>query len=89
MSDQNKGKVEIKKPPILFDETQKVVSSIAEKLDGDFLTYWTSGNSRIVDEDVIAFFEVLRDRKNRAKLYFFVKSGGGSGEGSLRIVNLL
>lgn len=89
MSDQNKDKVVIKKPPILFNETQKVVSKIAKKLDGDFLTYWTSGNSRIVDEDVIAFFEVLRDRKNRAKLYFFVKSGGGSGEGSLRIVNLL
>jgi ClpP class serine protease len=89
MSDQNKHKVEIKKPPILFNGTQKIVKKITKQLDGDFLTYWTSGNSRIVDEDVIAFFETLRNRKNKPKLYFFVKSGGGSGEGSLRIVNLL
>ncbi len=89
MSNQNKAKVNIKKPPILFNETQKVISKISKQLDGDFLTYWTSGNSRIVDEDVIAFFEVLRDQKLKSKLYFFVKSGGGSGEGALRIVNLL
>jgi hypothetical protein len=89
MADLDKSKVDIKKPPILFDETQKVVDGISKKLDGDFLTYWTSSNSRIVDEDVIAFFENLRDQKNKKNLYFFVKSGGGSGEGSLRIVNLL
>src|SRR5688500_4079271 len=89
MSNQNKDKVEIKKPPILFNETQIVISSIAKKLDGDFLTYWTSGNSRIVDEDVIALFDVLRDRKNKSKLYFFVKSGGGAGQGSVGIVDLL
>lgn len=84
-----KTKVEIKKPPVLFNQTQKVIASIESKLDGDFLTYWTSSNSRIVDEDVIAFFGALRNRENKSKLYFFVKSDGGSGEGSLRIVNLL
>jgi len=89
MSRQIKSKVEIKKPPILFSETQKVISRITKDLDGDFLTYWTSGNSKIADEDVIAFFEVLRERKNKSKLYFFIKSDGGSGEGSLRIVTLL
>lgn len=89
MNKEEKDKIEVKKPPILFSETQAVVARIARKLDGDLLTYWTSGNSRIVDEDVIAFFEILRRKKNKDKLYFFVKSGGGSGEGSLRIVNLL
>jgi hypothetical protein len=85
----DKKKVDIKKPPILFKETQSIVAKITKGLDGDFLTYWTSGNSRIVDEDAIAFFEILRNRKNKNTLYFFVKSNGGSGEGSLRIVNLL
>jgi ClpP class serine protease len=89
MKKVEKSKVEIKKPPILFDQTQKVVAKISRQLKGDFLTYWTSVNSRIVDEDVIAFFEILRSRKNRGQLYFFIKSGGGSGEGSLRIVNLI
>ncbi|MBI1767267.1 MAG: hypothetical protein HY015_06400 [Bacteroidetes bacterium] len=89
MKKEDRSKVEIKKPPILFSETQKVVAKISKGLDGDFLTYWTSGNSRIVDEDVIAFFKILGNEKIRNKLYFFVKSGGGSGEGSLRIVNLL
>lgn len=89
MTKDEKSKIEIKKPPILFQETQAIVAKISKELNGDFLTYWTSGNSRIVDEDVIGFFEILKSKKNKDTLYFFVKSGGGSGEGSLRIVNLL
>jgi len=82
-------KPDIKKPPILFKETQNTIEKISSKLDGDFISYWTSNNSRIIDEDAIAFFDILKNLEHKKKLYFFVKSGGGSGESSLRIVNLL
>ena len=81
--------IEIKKPPILFKESQKIIDKISKKLKGDFLTYWVSRNSRIADEDIIAFFEILKSKNSNDHLYLFIKSDGGSGEGSLRIVNLL
>lgn len=81
--------VETKKPPILFEETQQVVQQIQEQLDGDFLSYWVSGGSRITSEDAFAFYRILKARARRPALFLFIKSGGGSGIGSLRIVNLL
>jgi len=79
----------IKVPPKLFKETQNLIKRISKNLDGDFISYWTSNNSRIADEDSVAFYEVLKSDKKKNTLYLFIKSGGGSGEGALRIVNLL
>lgn len=81
--------IETKKPPILFKETQQVIRQIQEDYEGDFLTYWVSGGSRITSEDAFAFYKILKARERRPLLYLFIKSGGGSGTGSLRIVNLL
>lgn len=82
-------KIDIKVPPKLFKETQSLIKIISQSLDGDFITYWTSGNSRIAGDDIVAFYEVLKGEKKKDNLYLFIKSGGGSGEASLRIVNLL
>ena len=82
-------KVEIKTPPKLFNETQAVINSISEMIDGDFISYWISVNSSIVRDDVIAFYEILKNNRKKDKLYLFIKSSGGSGEASLRIVKLL
>lgn len=82
-------KIENKIPPKLFNETQALFKQISQNLDGDFISYWTSGNSRIAGDDVIAFYEALKMKTRKEKLYLFIKSGGGSGEASLRIVNLL
>ncbi len=79
----------IKTPPKLFAETQSLISQINKMIDGDFMTYWISGGSRIVDEDAIAFYEVLRNKTRKENLYLFIKSNGGDGESSLRIINLL
>lgn len=79
----------IKTPPKLFDETQNIIAKISEKLDWDFMSYWTSSRSRIVGDDIIAFYEILKNTKKKDTLYLFIKSDGGSGETSLRIVNLL
>ena len=82
-------KRDTKTPPKLFRETQEVIHKISSKLDGDFLSYWVSGNSKIADEDIVAFYEVFKNKTKKDNLYIFIKSEGGSGEASLRIVNLL
>ena len=79
----------IKVPPKLFKETQSLIKTISDSLDGDFITYWISTNSRIVGDDVVAFNEVCKNENRKETLYLFIKSDGGSGEASLRIVNLL
>ena len=56
---KKKKDIEINKPPILFRETQKIIKKIQENLDGDFLTYWISENGDLVQDDVIAFFNIL------------------------------
>ena len=84
-----KNEVEVKKPPILFEKTQHIIRKIADNIEGDFLTYWVSDNSRIANEDVVAFYQTLKSSAKSKTLNFFLKSDGGSGEGSLRIVNLL
>lgn len=83
------AKKSIKTPPKLFNETQAVINTISKGLDGDFISYWTSGNSRITGDDTVPFYEILKTNKAKKNLYLFIKSDGGSGEGSLRIVNLL
>jgi hypothetical protein len=36
-------------PPKLFHETQSLIKGISKNLDGDFISYWISTNSRIVE----------------------------------------
>ena len=82
-------KKKIKIPPTLFNETQSLVKLISQGVDGDFVSYWISSNSRIVGDDTIPFYEVFKGGKTKNTLYLFIKSDGGSGEASLRLVNLL
>lgn len=82
-------KSEIKIPPKLFNETQELIKKKKLNLDGDFISYWISGNSKIAGDDTIAFYEILKNSQKKDTLYIFIKSDGGSGEASLRIVNLL
>ena len=82
-------KIDIKTPPKLFKETQSLIKFISQNLEGDFISYWISSNSRIVGDDIVAFYEVLKGEPKNDNLFLFIKSDGGSGEASLRIVNLL
>jgi hypothetical protein len=86
---QKKPAVKINKPPILFPQTQKIITKIEKKLDGPFIAYWSSGNGSVCHNDVAAFFEVLKELGHQKHLYLFIKSNGGNGQAALRIVNLL
>ena len=53
--------IKITRPPILFPQTQRIISKIERELGGTFIAYWSSGNGSVCHNDVAAFFEVLKD----------------------------
>ena len=75
--------------PVLVARTQAAIAAMSERLGGPLLCFWTSVNGSICHNDVVAMNEILKDQKKVRKLYLFVKSDGGSGQVSLRLVNLL
>jgi hypothetical protein len=82
-------KPELKTPPILFERTQRVISEIEARLGERLITYWNSPNGAICNNDVTGLYGVLRSIGKMGRLSFFIKSDGGSGQASLRMVNLL
>ena len=82
-------RVRIKTPPLLYEKTQGLLGQIQRRVDGTFLTYWTSTSGSVCDNDVMALHEVLRALGSKQRLTLFVKSDGGSGMASLRMVHLL
>src|SRR5437867_1461085 len=82
-------RVRIKTPPLLFDATQKVIARIQRSVEGPFLTYWTSTSGSVCDNDVMALHELLQNLGPQKQLTLFVKSDGGSGMASLRLVHLM
>ena len=79
----------LKNPPILFEKTQSVTRQIESKLGQRLLTYWNSPNGSICDNDVVGLYGILQSIGKIDRLSFFIKSDGGSGQVSLRMVNLL
>ena len=84
-----KNNQKIKQPPILFDKTQNILADITSRLGGTFITYWNNPRGSVVHNDVVVLYEVLEKLGPQETLYVFIKSNGGSGQASLRIVNLL
>jgi Serine dehydrogenase proteinase len=82
-------RVRVKTPPVLFEKTQALLARVERRVGGTFLSYWTSTSGSVCDNDVMALHEVLREIGPRPRLTLFVKSDGGSGMASLRIVHLL
>ena len=81
--------VRLKTPPLLYDKTQALVERIQRKVGGTFLTYWTSTSGSVCDNDVMALHDLLHTLQPKEHITLFVKSDGGSGMASLRMVHLL
>jgi Serine dehydrogenase proteinase len=79
----------IKQPPVLFAKTQAVIEKVASILGGPMVTYWNNPRGSVCSNDVIALNEVLERLGKHETIYLFLKSDGGSGQVSLRMVNLL
>jgi hypothetical protein len=81
--------VRVKTPPLLYEKTQALVNKIQKRVDGTFISYWTSTSGSVCDNDVMALHEVLHALQPKERVTLFVKSDGGSGMASLRMVHLL
>lgn len=89
MEQQEKEAPKIKQPPILFNRTQTLIAEIALLLGGTLITYWNNPKGAVCHYDVVALHEILEKIGQQEILYLFIKSGGGNGQASLRLVNLL
>lgn len=78
-----------KQPPILFDKTQAIIKEVNKLLGGTLVTYFNNPRGSVCHDDVVALFELLEKIGRQKKIYLFIKSSGGNGQASLRIVNLL
>ena len=81
--------IKIKQPPVLFSKTQALIGRLAERLGGPLVAYWNGPRGSVCHSDVVALYHVLERLGRHDVIYLFLKSDGGSGQVSLRLVNLL
>jgi hypothetical protein len=86
---RNRARVKTKTPPLLFEKTQVLCERIQRKVDGKFLSYWTSTSGSVCDNDVMALQVILEAHGPQQRVALLVKSDGGSGMAALRLVHLL
>jgi hypothetical protein len=84
-----KARTKINKPPVLFSETQKIIAALDKRLECAVIAYWDAPNGSVCQDDVLTFYALLRHLGKQKKIALFIKSDGGTGMASLRIVHLL
>lgn len=87
MAQQANSKV--KQPPVLFAKTQAIIRQLNYLLGGTLVTYWNNPRGSVCHDDVVALYELLEKLGKSESIYLFIKSSGGNGQSSLRLVNLL
>ena len=86
---QSAVQTKIKQPPVLFGKTQAVLAKLADNLGGPLVAYWNNPRGSVCHSDVVALYDVLGRIGQHETIFLFIKSDGGSGQVSLRLVNLL
>jgi len=81
--------IKVKQPPVLFTKTQALIARLAQRLGGPLVAYWNGPRGSVCHTDVVALYRVLERLGRHEVIYLFLKSDGGSGQVSLRLVNLL
>jgi len=84
-----KGKVVVKNPPIVWENTQKVLARLEELLSGKVVSYYVSPNWSMNQDDVKYFYSHLKKIGFQEKLYFIIFSSGGDGMSAWRLASLL
>jgi len=85
----NSKALTIKKPPIVFEETQVELKKLSQMLDCPVLSYFKPPNGNIWPQDLYGIMECLKIIGKTDKLAIYIRSNGGQGMVSLRIINLL
>lgn len=89
MNDNLPSGQKVNQPPVFFEETQSLIKVLQEKLNSTVLVYWTSPVGNICQNDVQGLQEILQKIGHQKEIFLVLKSNGGSGLASLRIVHLL
>ncbi|WP_293371091.1 hypothetical protein [Nevskia sp.] len=90
MSSENSGdEAKLKTPPMLYRETQALIEQIEALTGTRLVTYWNSFSGAICHNDVRVLYKLLTQMGRTEQLSIFVKSDGGNGSASLRMVHLL
>jgi hypothetical protein len=79
----------VKQPPVLYDRTQGNIAELVSLLGGPLIAYWNNPRGSVCHNDVVALYALLERLGSSDTMYLFVKSGGGTGQASLRLVSLL
>jgi hypothetical protein len=87
--EQNAETPKVKQPPVLFSKTQVLINKVAEQLGGVLVTYWNNPQGSVCHNDVVALYELLENIGKQDTISLFIKSSGGDGRASLRLVSLL
>jgi hypothetical protein len=74
---------------MLFNRTQSLIEDIESLTGGPLITYWNSRGGSISDSDVLALYGILSNLGPTNRISLFIKSYGGSGQASLRMINVL
>jgi len=77
----------VKLPPLVWAQTQGLLTNIQTMLGGSVLCYFT--RESIVGDDVKYFYAHLSTLGKVDKLYFVLYSSGGDGKSAFRIASLL
>ncbi|GAB4148633.1 MAG: hypothetical protein OHK0017_11530 [Patescibacteria group bacterium] len=80
---------ELRRPPSVFETSQAALKEISEIMDCPVLSYYKPSGTSIWTKDLYAIWEALKHIGKVDKLAIYVRSDGGSGMISLRIINLL
>lgn len=78
--------------PVLTGQTQELFAKLDKALGHPFVAYWTSSGGSICEDDVMVMSQLIsqeQDRTRAGTLGIFLKSDGGSGQASLRLMHLL
>lgn len=78
-----------KEPPVLYSRTQTDIGQLSQLLGGPLIAYWNNSRGSVCQNDVIALYAILEKLGSHDTIYLFIKSGGGTGQASLRLVSLL
>jgi hypothetical protein len=86
---ENSEPIKVKQPPVLYSKTQATIAQLTSLLGGPVITYWNNARGSVCHNDVVALYELMEKLGKHDTLHLFIKSGGGTGQASLRLVSLL
>ena len=91
MTENNTTEIKIvaTKPPVLIEKSKPLLEKLSAYLGEPVFTSWNSTKGSICQNDVIGLYALLRNAGCIDRLSLFIKSDGGSGQASLRMVHLL